>query len=143
MLIEYNELMTTAGLGHIAMEQMVRHNPNPTTYEFPDSMLGASDDAKREYIKNKVYRECKKTRGYLMEYRKQRVRCYCGQSVSRPNIRIHQRSAKCRANTLRAARNPHSKDHERASQALEHLKPSLEVVEVEQPLLPPLLPPLS
>ena len=51
MLIEYNELMTTAGLGHIAMEQMVRHNPNPTTYEFPDSMMTASSDAKREYIK--------------------------------------------------------------------------------------------
>ena len=138
MLLEYNKLMTAAGKGHLAMQQMVHHNPKPTIYKFPDSMMTASDDAKREYIKNKVYRECKKTRGYLMEYRKQRVRCYCGQSISRPNIRSHQRSAKCRANTLRAARNPHSKDHERASQALEHLKPSLEVVEVEQPLLPPL-----
>ena len=138
MLIEYNELMTTAGLGHIAMEQMVRHNPNPTTYEFPDSMMTASSDAKREYIKNKVYRECKKTRGYLMEYRKQRVRCYCGQSISKPNIRIHQKSAKCRANTLRAARNPHSKDHERALQALGHSAAFLQEVEPEsQPLLPP------
>ena len=138
MLIEYNELMTTAGLGHIAMEQMVRHNPNPTTYEFPDSMMTASSDAKREYIKNKVYRECKKTRGYLMEYRKQRVRCYCGQSVSKPNIRIHQKSEKCKRNTLKAARNPHSKDHERASQALGHSAAFLQEVEPEsQPLLPP------
>ena len=81
MLLEYNELMTAAGKGHLAMELMVKYNPNPTIYEFPDSMMTASDDAKQEYIKNKLYRECKKTRGYLMEYRKQRVRCYCGQIV--------------------------------------------------------------
>ena len=67
MLLEYNELMTAAGKGHQAMQQMVHHNPKPTIYEFPESMMTASDDAKREYIKNKVYRECKKTRGYLME----------------------------------------------------------------------------
>ena len=138
MLLEYNELMTAAGKGHLAMELMVKYNPNPTTYELPESMMGASDDAKREYIKNKVYREGKKTRGYLMEYRKQRVRCYCGQSVSKPNIRIHQKSEKCKRNTLKAARNPHSKDHAKASQALSQMVKTLLVVEPEQPLLPPL-----
>ena len=97
-LAEYNKLMAEAGMGDIAEELQQKHKPDPaaTKVTLPDDMLTASEYAKSIYIRNKQYRDSHATRQYLMAYRAERELCECGCIISKPNIKSHQRSAKCR-----------------------------------------------
>ena len=97
-LEEYNALMAKAGRGDIARALEEKHKPDPEAAKvaLPDDMLTASEYAKRIYLKNKRYRDAADTRQYLMAYRAQREVCPCGAIISKPNIKSHQRSAKCK-----------------------------------------------
>ena len=97
-LAEYNDLMAKAGRGDIAKALEEKHKPDPEAAKvaIPEDMLTASEYAKRIYLKNKRYRDAADTRQYLMAYRAQREVCPCGAIISKPNIKSHQRSAKCK-----------------------------------------------
>lgn len=102
-LAEYNALMAKAGRGDIAEQLEQKHKPDPEAAKvaLPDDMLSASEYSKRVYIRNKQYRDSHATRQYLMAYRAERELCECGSIISKPNIKSHQRSVKCR-NKLKA-----------------------------------------
>ena len=104
-LLEYNLLMEKAGHKKLAEEQQNEHKPQVQS-ELPADMVDSSDGEKLKFLRNKKYRDT--SRKYLMEYRKQKVVCKCGLSISKPNIRHHQKSMRCKNRLLAAAKVPAS-----------------------------------
>jgi len=104
-LLEYNLLMERAGHKKLAEEQQNEHKPQ-VELELPADMVDSSDGEKLKFLRNKKYRD--NSRKYLMEYRKQKVVCECGLSISKPNIKHHQRSMKCKNRLLAKAKVPAS-----------------------------------
>jgi len=96
-LLEYNLLMERAGHKKLAEEQQNEHKPQ-VQLELPADMVNSSDGEKLKFLRNKKYRD--NSRKYLMEYRKQKEVCKCGLSISKPNIRHHQRSMRCKNRLL-------------------------------------------
>lgn len=104
-LLEYNLLMERAGHGKLAEEQQNEHKPQVQS-ELPADMVDSSDGEKLKFLRNKKYRDT--SRKYLMEYRRQKVVCKCGASISKPNIRHHQKSMRCKNRLLENAKVPAS-----------------------------------
>ena len=94
-LLEYNQLMNEAGLGHLAKKQLARHKPNPDK-QLPEYMMTATVAEKRTFLLRKSWRESAKTRRYLKKYRSERVVCECGATISKPNIHVHQKTVTCK-----------------------------------------------
>lgn len=104
-LLEYNMLMERAGHKKLAEEQHNEHKPQVES-ELPADMVDSSDVDKLKFLRNKKYRD--NSRKYLMEYRKQKEVCKCGLIISKPNIKHHQRSMKCKNRLLAKAKVPAS-----------------------------------
>lgn len=92
--------MERAGHKKLAEEQQKEHKPQVES-ELPADMVDSSDGEKLKFLRNKKYRD--NSRKYLMEYRKQKEVCKCGDIISKPNIKHHQRSMKCKNRLLAKA----------------------------------------
>ena len=143
-LAEYNELMAKAGMADIAEELQQKHKPDlaSTKVVLPDDMLTASEYAKRIYIRNKRYRDSHATRQYLMAYRAERQLCECGCIISKPNIKSHQRSAKCRNKLKVLALTGKVHDRTRLAWGVEEQVPQPQPPQQPQPSSQPVHPPL-
>jgi len=104
-LLEYNMLMERAGHKKLAEEQQNEHKPE-VELELPADMVDSSDGEKLKFMRNKKYRD--NSRKYLMEYRKQKEVCKCGAIISKPNIRNHQKSMRCKNRLLAKTKVPSS-----------------------------------
>ena len=142
-LLEYNKLMDEAGLGYLAKKQYERHKPNPSA-QLPEYMLSQSACDQQKYLKRKKYRESEKVAQRLKEYRRQKVVCECGKTISKPNIHVHQTTTKCKKKIQRLQQKkmkPVTTNHAFVCSILAQKEQASE--ELFQPLLPFEPPPLS
>ena len=130
--------MEKAGHGKLAEEQQNEHKPEVES-ELPADMVDSSDGEKLKFLRNKKYRDT--SRKYLMEYRKQKVVCKCGLSISKPNIRHHQKSMRCKNRLQDMAKVPASFYSTLAQSAA--LQQGEREEELLQPQQPPQQPPRS
>lgn len=103
-LEEYNTLMYQAGKGAFAKQLEKQYKPGS---EVDIAFLPPYTEVDLKRLRNERYRL--KHRERLLEYRQQRVNCECGAVITKPNIRTHQRTAKCKQRRADRLKNPHTK----------------------------------